>query len=117
MKIKKVSFFFALLCWLYSSAYGQSITGEVIDKVTNAPVIGANISVPGTSTGAISDMAGKFSLNLPGGAKQLQVTFIGYQKQLIDVKAGGFYKILLEPDVTIIDEVGVVVTGRRKKQI
>jgi len=115
MKIKKVSFFFALLCWLYSSAYGQSITGEVIDKVTNAPVIGANISVPGTSTGAITDMAGKFSLNLPGGAKQLQVTFIGYQKQLIDVQAGGYYKILLEPDVTIIDEVVVVGYGTQKK--
>jgi TonB-linked SusC/RagA family outer membrane protein len=115
MKIKKVSFFFALLCWLYSSAYGQSITGEVIDKVTNAPVIGANISVPGTSTGAITDMAGKFSLNLPGGAKQLQVTFIGYQKQLIDVQAGGYFKILLEPDVTIIDEVVVVGYGTQKK--
>ena len=115
MKIKKVSFFFALLCWLYSSAYGQSITGEVIDKVTNAPVIGANISVPGTSTGVITDMAGKFSLNLPGGAKQLQVTFIGYQKQLIDVQAGGYFKILLEPDVTIIDEVVVVGYGTQKK--
>jgi TonB-linked outer membrane protein, SusC/RagA family/TonB-dependent outer membrane receptor, SusC/RagA subfamily, signature region len=115
MKIKKVSFFFALLCWLYSSAYGQSITGEVIDKVTNAPVIGANISVPGTSTGVITDMAGKFSLNLPGGAKQLQVTFIGYQKQLIDVQAGGYYKILLEPDVTVIDEVVVVGYGTQKK--
>ncbi len=115
MKIKKVSFFFALLCWLYSSAYGQSITGEVIDKVTNAPVIGANISVPGTSTGVITDMAGKFSLNLPGGAKQLQVTFIGYQKQMIDVQAGGYYKILLEPDVTIIDEVVVVGYGTQKK--
>ena len=115
MKIKKVSFFFALLCWLYSSAYGQSITGEVIDKVTNAPVIGANISVPGTSTGVITDMAGKFSLNLPDGAKQLQVTFIGYQKQMIDVQAGGYYKILLEPDVTIIDEVVVVGYGTQKK--
>lgn len=115
MKIKKVSFFFALLCWLYSSAYGQSITGEVIDKVSNAPVIGANISVPGTTTGAITDMAGKFSLNLPGGANQLQVTFIGYQKQMINVQSGGFYKILLEPDVTVIDEVVVVGYTTQKK--
>jgi TonB-linked SusC/RagA family outer membrane protein len=60
-------------------------------------------------------MAGKFSLNLPGGAKQLQVTFIGYQKQLIDVQAGGYYKILLEPDVTVIDEVVVVGYGTQKK--
>lgn len=115
MKIKKVSFFFALLCWLYSSAYGQSITGEVIDKVSNAPVIGANISVPGTTTGAITDMAGKFSINLTGGANRLQVTFIGYQKQMINVQAGGFYKILLEPDVTVIDEVVVVGYTTQKK--
>ena len=30
MKIKKVSFFFAILCGLYSYTYGQSISGEVI---------------------------------------------------------------------------------------
>ncbi len=115
MKIKKVSFFFVLLCGLYSSALGQSITGEVIDKVSNVPVIGANISIPGTTTGAITDMTGKFSLNLPGGANQLQVTFIGYQKQMINVQSGGFYKILLEPDVTVIDEVVVVGYTTQKK--
>lgn len=115
MKIKKVSFLFALLCWLYSSAYGQSITGEVIDKATNVPVIGANVSVPGSSTGAITDLAGKFSLNLPTGANQLLVTFIGYQKQMISVKPGGSYKIFLESDVTLMDEVVVVGYGVQKK--
>jgi TonB-linked SusC/RagA family outer membrane protein len=115
MKIKKVSFFFALLCWLYSSAYGQSITGEVIDKATNGPVSGANVSVPGTSVGAITDMAGKFTLTLPGGANQIQVSFIGFQKQLVSVQPGGFYKIFLEPDVTLFDEVVVVGYGTQKK--
>ena len=115
MKIKKVSFFFVILCWLYSSAYGQGITGEVIDKATNVPVIGANVSVSGTTGGAITDMAGKFSINLPGGANQLQVTFIGYQKQVISVQPGGSYKIFLEPDVTMIDEVVVVGYGTQKR--
>jgi TonB-linked SusC/RagA family outer membrane protein len=115
MKIKKVSFFFALLCWLYSSAYGQSITGEVIDKVKNEPVIGANITVPGTTAGTISDVNGKFSLNLPAGTTQIQVSFTGYVKQLVSVKAGGSFRILLEPDLALLDEVVVVGYGTQRK--
>lgn len=115
MKIKKVSLLLGFFWWLCVAASGQSINGEVIDKITNEPVMGANVSVPGTSSGAITDVAGKFSFNLPAGSKQIQVSFIGYQRQMVEVKPGGFYKILLEPDVAMIDEVVVVGYGTQKK--
>lgn len=116
MKSKKVSIFFALLWLLFSSAaYGQSITGVVIDNSTNQPVIGANVSIPGTNLGAVTDVAGKFSLTLPGGANQIQVSFIGYQTKLVPVKAGGSYTITLEPDVAALSEVVVVGYGTQKK--
>jgi TonB-linked SusC/RagA family outer membrane protein len=115
MKSKKVSFFFALLCLLYSAAYGQSITGEVIDNSSNEPVVGANISVPGTTFGTVTDVAGKFSLTLPGGATQIQVSFIGYRVQLVSVQPGGSYKIMLEPELSILDEIVVIGYGTQRR--
>ena len=91
MKSKKVSFFFALLCLLFTTAaFGQqSISGTVVDNSNNQPVIGANVSVPGTNTGTVTDIAGKFTLTLPSGANKVQVSFIGYQTLTIDVRPGG----------------------------
>jgi TonB-linked SusC/RagA family outer membrane protein len=116
MKSKKVSIFFALLWLLFSSAaYGQNITGTVIDKSNNQPVVGANISVPGTNFGAVTDVAGKFSLTLPSGANQIQVSFIGYQTIMVPVKAGGSFTVTLEPDIAALSEVVVVGYGTQKK--
>lgn len=115
MKIKKVLSFFALLFWLCSYGYGQSITGEVIDKVNNQPVVGASVSVPGTTVGKVTDLAGKFSLDLPSGATQIQVSYIGYIKQLVTVKAGGTYIVMLEPDTKALSEVVVIGYGTQRR--
>lgn len=101
--------------WLCSSAYGQSISGEVIDKSTNGAVIGANVTVPGTTVGAITDVQGKFFMTLPAGATQVQVSFIGYISQTVAVKPGASVKILLEPDIETLSEVVVVGFGTQKK--
>ena len=116
MKSKKVLIFFALLCLLFSTAaYGQSITGTVIDKSNNQPVVGANISIPRTNIGVVTDAAGKFSLTLPSGTTQVQVSFIGYQTKIIAVKAGGSFTITIEPDVEVLSEIVVVGYGTQKK--
>jgi TonB-linked SusC/RagA family outer membrane protein len=115
MKIKKLSFFFAFLWLLYASASGQSITGEVTDRSNNQAVIGANVTVPGTTIGVLTDGSGRFSLTLPSGATQIQVSFIGYVQQTISVKPSGSYKISLEPDVEMLSEVVVVGYGTQKK--
>ncbi len=117
MKSKKVSFFFALLCLLFTTtAYSQvSISGTVIDNSNNQPVLGANVSVPGTSAGAITDVAGKFTLALPAGATKVQISFIGYETTTIDVRPGGNYTINLAPDVEALGEVVVVGYGTQKK--
>jgi TonB-linked SusC/RagA family outer membrane protein len=115
MKIKKFTFFLSLMWWLCSSAYGQSITGEVIDKSTSAAIIGANVTVPGTTIGVITDVQGKFSLTLPAGVTKIQVSFIGYMSQTVDVKPGIQVRVLLESDIETLNEVVVVGYGTQKK--
>ena len=52
--------------FLTSMLYSQQgvITGEVIDGDYNAPLMGANVLVKGTTKGASTDMDGKYSLNV-----------------------------------------------------
>jgi TonB-linked SusC/RagA family outer membrane protein len=115
MKIKKVFFLLAFMCGLSAYTYGQVITGEVIDKSTNQAIIGANVTVTGTAVGTLTDVNGKFSLTIPAGSNNIQVSFIGYLSQTLTVKAGGKYSILLEPDVETLGEVVVVGYGTQKK--
>ena len=68
------------------------ITGTVQDAFTDAPLIGANVIVVGTSLGAATDVNGNYQfLNVPVGTYQIQTSFIGYQtvtKSGIAVQSG-----------------------------
>lgn len=90
-----------------------SITGVVVDN-TGEPVIGANVVVENDpSTGTITDLDGKFKLDVPRNAK-LVVSFIGYNTQTVTVK-GNNLKITLEEDSQMLGEVEVVAYGVQKK--
>ena len=60
-------------------AQTKTITGTVVDA-TNEPVIGASVVEAGTTNGTITDLDGKFSLNVSQGAK-INVSYIGYKTQ------------------------------------
>ena len=55
------------------------ITGTVKDA-NGEPIIGANVSEKGTTNGIITDLDGKFTLNVASGAT-LVISYIGYQSQ------------------------------------
>ena len=72
----------SMLC-LIAFAQGHQISGTVIDG-TGEPIIGANVSIPGTSTGTTTDMDGKFTLEVPDNAT-IEISYIGYITQSISV--------------------------------
>ena len=90
------------------------IKGTVVDA-TGAPIIGANIVVKGTTTGTITDMDGKFSLEVPAGAV-LEVTYIGYTNQEIKVGNQKTLSIAMKEDSQALDEVVVVGYGTTSKR-
>ena len=92
---------------------GNIVTGKIVDKDGN-PVIGANVLVRGTSNGTISDMNGGFSLEVPKNAV-LQVSYIGYLTQEVQVKDQNKLNILLREDTQSLEEVVVVGYGTQKK--
>ena len=79
------------------------------------PVTGANILVKGTTNGTITDLDGKFTLeNVPANAI-LQVSYIGYLPQEIEINNQTLFNIVLEEDNQALDEVVVVGYGTVRK--
>lgn len=64
---------------------GKVIQGVITDE-TGLSVIGANVVVKGTTIGTVTDMDGKFSLEVPSDEAVLVVSYIGYIEQQIPVK-------------------------------
>lgn len=113
---KTISIYKAKAPFVVTSSVNQdkkTVTGVVSDN-TGEPVIGANISIPGTGIGTITDIDGKFSLEVPDNA-QLQISFIGYLSQTISVKNKTVIDVKLVEDTQSLDEVVVVGYGTQKK--
>lgn len=90
------------------------ITGTVVDPNGEA-VIGANVVVKGTTNGTITDMDGKFSLEVPEGA-MLLVSYIGYGDYETKVGNQSNLSITLKEDSKALDELVVVGYGTMKKK-
>ncbi len=89
------------------------VTGVVSDD-TGEPVIGANVLVQGTTIGAITDIDGRYMLNVPEGST-LVISYIGYTNRQVKVNAAGKYDIRLKEDSEMLSEVVVVGYGTQKK--
>lgn len=92
---------------------GKKITGVILDE-TRSPIIGANVIVKGTTNGTITDMNGRFALEVPEGAS-LQVSYIGYHTKEIPVGNETTFNIQLHEDTQRLDELVVVGYGTMKK--
>lgn len=107
-----------LLSFLFSGTVNAQdktrVSGNIMDENLQ-PVIGATITVEGTTLGTSSDAKGSFSLEVPASGK-LQFSFIGYQTQTVPIERNKIYNIQLLPDATNIDDVVVVGFGTQKKE-
>ena len=93
----------------------RKVTGVVLDA-NGESIIGANVVVKGTNNGTITDLDGKFSIELSDG-ETLQVSFIGYNSKDVMVGAGeNHIKVQLREDTQKLDEVVVVGYGTQIKR-
>lgn len=90
------------------------VTGVVKD-VNGEPIIGATVTVKGVSGGTLTDIDGKFSIDVPNENSVVVVSFIGFNSQ--EIKVGGRRSLIvtLAEDVQSLDEVVVVAYGTQKK--
>ena len=91
----------------------QRVTGIVLDQ-TDLGVVGASVLEKGTTNGTITDMNGRFELEV-GNNAILMISYIGYVTQ--EVKATRQMNIVLKEDSQALDEVVVVGYGVQKKSV
>ena len=107
---------FLLFCLMCSAgAYAQGkLTGTVVDAM-GEPVIGASVMVKGTSTGAVTDLNGKFNIEKAPANGNLVVSYVGYRTQTVPMGGKSNFSITLEEDKQMLDEVVVVGYGVQRK--
>lgn len=113
--IGKRGWFTLLALILVIGLYAQeaSVKGVVLDE-TDTPLIGATIQVKGTSTGAITDIDGNFTLKTKKG-NTLAISYIGYKTQEIKYTGQSSINIKMVPDNQSLEEVVVVGYGAMKR--
>jgi len=93
------------------------IKGTVQDAVSHAPLPGANVFIKGNPKGVNTDATGAFSITAPEGQVILQASFVGYQQQVIVVKASdkeAHFKLV--QSTTVLSETVVVGMGVQTKR-
>ncbi len=98
-------------------ADGNTVSGRVVDANDNSPIIGASIMVKGTHLGTVSDADGNFSITLPQGSKQLNISYVGYQSQTRTATPGNSLIVRMKEDQAALNEVAVVGYGSSKKKV
>ena len=103
-------FYFYLLIGIgWAMAQSSKISGIVVSSEDNEPIVGASIMVEGTKTGTITDIDGRFTLNVAEGVK-LQISYIGMKTTVVKAKKNMVVK--MESDSEVLGE--VVVTGMQR---
>ena len=106
------------ILFLFSSevlAQSLSISGKVIDKNSQEPVIGASVLIEGTSNGTITDLDGNFMLSNVPSKGNLVVSYIGYATQTLPINGRTSFSVVLAEDTETLDEVVVIGYGVQKK--
>ncbi|HTO94333.1 MAG TPA: carboxypeptidase-like regulatory domain-containing protein, partial [Bacteroidota bacterium] len=96
-----------------------TLRGSVADSVTHETLVGANVYIPGTALGGVTDREGKFTIaRVPAGSRTLRASYIGYRSRDIAIDIGANDVTLnfrLVPDV--IQGAEVLVTAQMKGQV
>tara|TARA_R110000823_G_scaffold232923_1_gene359296 strand:+ start:3541 stop:6186 length:2646 start_codon:yes stop_codon:yes gene_type:complete len=104
---KRIPLLFFTLLFMQIHLFAQiSVTGKVVDKGVNEPLIGAQI-VLDTGGGTVSDKNGNFTLNLKAGNYSGIVNYLGYEKKMITINTQNpdLGTIALQLSNTTLDEV------------
>lgn len=112
--VMKYAFMLFLLLLIPLGAHAQDITvkGTITDN--SGPVIGATVKVKGTTSGAVTDLDGNYTLKASKG-DVLEVSYVGYDTKRVTVGANPVINITLTENAEELSEVVVVGYGQMKR--
>lgn len=105
--MKKLFFLSIVMAFSITATAQRSVSGQVLEKDTDIPLLGVSILVKGTDKGASSDFDGNFELKNIDDNAILVFSYIGYSTQEIEVGSRSTIKVYLELNAQQMDEVVV----------
>ena len=93
----------------------SKITGKVTDK-NGDPITGANVVITGTTIGALTDVTGKYTIEVPPGSKSLTFSFIGMKPQEIIIGSSNVIDVVMADELIGLNEVVVTALGIKREE-
>ena len=106
-------FLVSLFLSLGTALAQTEVSGTVVSSEDGLPVVGASVLVVGTPVGVVTDIDGKFHLNVPAGKNQLRFQYVGLKTQVVSAVDG--MKVVMKAESGSLDEVIVTGYGNFKK--
>lgn len=103
-----------MVCASAAYAQGLKVSGTVVDDM-GEPVIGASVTVQGTTNGCVTDIDGKYTLTKVAKNATLVFTYIGFTQQNVSVNGRTSLNVTMKEDQKTLDELVVVGYGSMKK--
>lgn len=109
-----------LQCSLISTALpyqtaSVTVSGTVTSRGDGQSLPGVTVVVKGTNTGSVSDLDGKYTIEVPNATDVLVFSSIGYLAQEVPVNNRSLINIIMEEDIANLEEVVVVGYGTQRK--
>ncbi len=86
-------------------AVGQRTVTGVITDAKDAPIIGASVLVNGTKVGTVTDIDGKYSINVPAGSSILVYSLVGQKTEEVTIGASNTVNVVMKDDNSVLTEV------------
>ena len=110
---KRFILFFVSLMFITTSALAQTrITGTVLDQENGEPVIGATVTIQGAKKGTVTDVNGKFTIDIPSG-KKISVSYVGMKTQIVSARPNMVVNLANDGMLDDIVVTGMVKTDKR----
>ena len=110
-----------LLLWMLAALpllaqTGTTIRGTILEESSGEPLPGVSILEKGTTNGVITDLDGKFVIDLKSDNARLRISFIGFKTQEIQIGSQTELELKLASDLSNLDEIIVVGYGEQQKE-
>jgi hypothetical protein len=97
-----------------------ALQGKVLDAATGAPLIGAQVTISGTDRGTVTDVDGRYRLDLDAGTHSIDVQYLGYGPKTVTgvvVTAGAttYQDVTLDPEAIEAEGIQVVISAAEER--
>lgn len=113
--INRFLIFLIFSCFLFTVKAQVKVSGIVTD-VNNEPLIGVAVRVPDSEVGSITNVDGKYTVNVPAKKNVLEFSYTGFTTSRITINERQVIDVVLTESVKELEEVKVIGYGSMKKR-